>query len=177
MANLNVAILGPEGYAKNLGKPGTTSDITLYNLKREDDTVTFIEPTRYPEKLAPLFFAVSLADLAILVVEEIGPVFGECILMLDCAELRSGLIILKNYITREEVTPLLKGTVLESYEFVEDDLGALRGMLLEKASAKKGACPSRYDYHRNGPGGPRISCERDRDCCPWHGLHRGRQAS
>lgn len=138
MANLNVAILGPEGYAKSLGKPGTTSDITLYNLKREDDTVTFIEPTRYPEKLAPLFFAVSMADLAILVVEEIGPVFGECILMLDCAEVRSGLIILKNYISREEVTPLLKGTVLESYEFVENDLGALRGMLLEKAAAKTG---------------------------------------
>jgi len=138
MANLNVAILGPEGYAKSLGKPGTTSDITLYNLKREDDTVTFIEPTRYPEKIAPLFYAVSLADLAIFVVEEIGPVFGECILMLDCAEVRSGLIILKNYISRDEVMPLLKGTLLESYEFVDDDPGALRGILLEKAAAKAG---------------------------------------
>ena len=108
MANLNVAILGPEGYAKSLGKPGTTSDITLYNLKRDDDTVTFIEPTRYPEKIAPLFYAVSLADLAILVVEEIGPAFGECVLMLGCAEVRSGLIILKNYISREEVAPLLQ---------------------------------------------------------------------
>jgi selenocysteine-specific translation elongation factor len=138
MANLNVAILGPEGYAKSLGKPGTTSDITLYNLKREDDTVTFVEPTRYPEKLAPLFYAVSLADLAILVVEEIGPVFGECVLMLGCAEVRAGLIILKNYISREEVAPLLKGTLLESYDFVEDDPGTLREILLEKAAAKTG---------------------------------------
>jgi selenocysteine-specific translation elongation factor len=138
MANLNVAILGPEGYAKSLGKPGTTSDITLYNLKREDDTVTFIEPTRYPEKIAPLFYAVSLADLAILVVEEIGPAFGECVLMLGCAEVRSGLIILKNYLSREEVAPLLKGTLLEAYDFIEDDAGTLREILLEKAATKTG---------------------------------------
>jgi selenocysteine-specific translation elongation factor len=142
MANLNVAILGPEGYAKNLGKPGTTSDITLYNLKRGDDTVTFIEPTRYPEKLAPLFYAVSMADLAILVVEEIGPVFGECVLMLGCAEIRAGLVILKNYISREDVAPLLKGTVLESYEFAEDDPGTLREMLLEKAALNTGPANS-----------------------------------
>ncbi|MDD1719453.1 MAG: elongation factor Tu, partial [Methanoregulaceae archaeon] len=148
MANLNVAILGPEGYAKSLGKPGTTSDITLYNLKREDDTVTFIEPTRYPEKLAPLFYAVSLADLAILVVEEIGPAFGECVLMLNCAGVPSGLIILKNYIGHEEIAPLLKDTLLESYRYVEDDPGTLREMLLELAAAK--TVPDHIDTLRTG---------------------------
>ncbi|NLN08770.1 MAG: elongation factor Tu, partial [Methanoculleus thermophilus] len=65
MGNLNVAVLGPAGYAKDLGKKGTTSDITFYNLKKGEDTVTFIEPTRYPERLAPLFYAVSLADVAL----------------------------------------------------------------------------------------------------------------
>ena len=49
MSNITVAILAPNGYADALGKKGTTSDITFYNLKKGEATVTFIEPTRYPE--------------------------------------------------------------------------------------------------------------------------------
>ena len=53
MGNLVVAVLGAVGYANSLGKKGTDTDITLYDLKKGEDTVTFIEPTRYPERLAP----------------------------------------------------------------------------------------------------------------------------
>ena len=69
MSNLTVAVIGPEGYAQDLGKKGTSSDITFYNLKKGDNTITFLEPTRYPERLASLFFSVSLASRAILVVD------------------------------------------------------------------------------------------------------------
>ncbi|HAR96303.1 MAG TPA: elongation factor Tu, partial [Deltaproteobacteria bacterium] len=34
MSNLTVAVLAPPDYAKDLGKKGTTSDITFYNLKK-----------------------------------------------------------------------------------------------------------------------------------------------
>jgi selenocysteine-specific translation elongation factor len=95
MANLNVVILGSPDYAKDLGKKGTASDMTFYNLKKGENTVTFIEPTRYPDRLAPLCFAVSLAQKAILVVEEINLAFGEMVIMLDCAGLKSGLLILR----------------------------------------------------------------------------------
>jgi selenocysteine-specific translation elongation factor len=44
MANLNVAVLGQLGYSESLGKKGTSTDITFYNLKKGDATVTFIEP-------------------------------------------------------------------------------------------------------------------------------------
>jgi len=44
----------------------------FYNLKRGEATVTFIEPIRYPEKLSSLFYAVSLSDRVILVVDEIS---------------------------------------------------------------------------------------------------------
>lgn len=56
MGNLTVAVIGSPGYAGDLGKKGTTSDITFYNLKRGDHTVTFLEPARYPERLSSLFF-------------------------------------------------------------------------------------------------------------------------
>ncbi|WP_321505827.1 EF-Tu/IF-2/RF-3 family GTPase [uncultured Methanoregula sp.] len=131
MSNLTIAILAPPDYAKDLGKKGTTSDITFYNLKKGDATVTFIEPTRYPEKLSSLFYAVSLADRIILVVDEINATFGECVLMLQSAGKSSGYLILKNYIGPDQVAPLIKGTVLEQYEVLEEDMLGIREKMLE----------------------------------------------
>jgi len=39
MSNLTVAVLAPPDYSKDLGKKGTASDITFYNLKKGDATV------------------------------------------------------------------------------------------------------------------------------------------
>jgi selenocysteine-specific translation elongation factor len=131
MSNLTVAILAPPDYAKDLGKKGTISDITFYNLKKGEATVTFIEPTRYPEKLSSLFYAVSLSDRIVLVVDEINATFGECVLMLQCAGKSKGYLILKNYISLDQITPLIKGTVLEHYEVLEEDIVGLREKMLE----------------------------------------------
>ncbi|AGB01278.1 EF-Tu/IF-2/RF-3 family GTPase [Methanoregula formicica] len=131
MSNLTVAILAPPDYAKDLGKKGTASDITFYNLKKGDATVTFIEPTRYPEKLSSLFYAVSLSDRIILVVDEINAAFGECVLMLQSAGKSTGWLILKNYISPDQIAPLIKGTVLEHYELLEEDMVGIREKMLE----------------------------------------------
>ncbi|ADN35539.1 elongation factor Tu domain 2 protein [Methanolacinia petrolearia DSM 11571] len=134
MPNLNVAVLGPHGYAKNIGKAGTESDITFYNLKKGEDTVTIIEPSRYPERVAPLYYAVAMSQSAILVVDAITPEFGECVVMLDCAGIKSGYVILRNYIDKSQIDPLIKGTVIENYTFMEDDSIVLRESLLAAAS-------------------------------------------
>lgn len=163
MPNLNVAVIGPEGYAKDLGKKGTISDITFYNLKKDDITVTIIEPTRYPEKLSSLFFSVSMSGLALVVVDEINAVFGESVLMLDCAGLKKGVIVLRNYISPDQIAPLIKGTVLESYEIFEDDKGKIREYLLDEAAKVKeempaqgkavsGAIPVDHFFHVKGIG-------------------------
>lgn len=130
MSNLNVALLAPPDYARDLGKKGTTSDITFYNLKKGDATVTFIEPTRYPEKLSSLFYAISLSDRVILVVSEMNAAFGECVLMLQCAGKSDGCLILKNYISPDQIAPLIKGTVLEHYEVIDEDMVGLREKML-----------------------------------------------
>ncbi|HVN65791.1 MAG TPA: EF-Tu/IF-2/RF-3 family GTPase [Methanomicrobiales archaeon] len=136
MPNLTVAVLGPPDFAKDLGKKGTTSDITLYNLKRGTDTVTFIEPTRYPEKIAPLFFAVSTADQAIVVVDEVNAAFGETVLMLQCAGVAKGHLVLRNYLTRDQLLPLLRGTALEGYAVFERNPSGLRDLLIDEAAAR-----------------------------------------
>jgi len=133
MPNLNVSVLGVPGYAKNIGKAGTSSDIIFYNLKKGKDTVTMIEPLRYPERLAPLFYAVSMADSALLVVDGITPEFGETVVMLDTVGVKSGYIVLRNYLDPSQVMPLIKGTVVENYEFLEDDTIKIRELLIQNA--------------------------------------------
>ncbi|MFA4825950.1 MAG: EF-Tu/IF-2/RF-3 family GTPase [Methanoregula sp.] len=149
MSNLTVAILAPPDYAKDLGKKGTVSDITFYNLKKGDATVTFIEPTRYPEKLSSLFYTVSVSERVVLVVDEINATFGECVLMLQCAGKSSGYLILKNYITPDQIAPLIKGTVLEHYEVIEEDIVGLRERMLE-ISVKQSAHHKTHDAAGKG---------------------------
>jgi len=51
--------------------------------------------------------------------------------MLQCADKSTGYLILKNYISLDQITPLIKGTVLEHYEVIEEDIVGLREKLLE----------------------------------------------
>jgi selenocysteine-specific translation elongation factor len=134
MGNLTVAVLGKLGYSSALAKKGTSTDITLYNLKKGEDAVTFIEPTRYPDRLAPLFYACSLAKKAIVVVDELNSTLGESLVMLQCCGIDRGYFVLRNYMTPEKVRPLLKDTILENYKFVADDTSALREELTAAAT-------------------------------------------
>lgn len=154
MGNLTVAVVGSPEYAKNLGKRSTASDMTFFDIKRGDTTVTFVEPTKYPERLSTLFHAAAMADAALVVVDQIGPVLGETIVMLDCVGVRRGWLMLRNYITREQLAPFLRGTVLEGFEFVEDDHVALREIMLGDAGKTgeqepgEGSCGSiPIDHH------------------------------
>src|SRR5665647_499128 len=126
MPNLSVAVIAPIDYSKDLGKKGTSSDITLYDAKRGESTVSFIEATKYPERLAPLFFACSMAESALLVVDEVNAQFGECVLMLDAVGIKEGRIILRNFISPDRIAPLVKGTVVEGYKYIEVESAALR---------------------------------------------------
>jgi selenocysteine-specific translation elongation factor len=168
MANLNVAVLGVPDYAKDLGKKGTTSDLTFYNLKRGETTVTFVEPNRYPERLSPLFYAISMAKKAILVVDAINPAFGEEVLMLHCLDIKDGIVVLRNFLSKEQVAPLIKGTAVEGYQFMDDDKNAIREMLLAQASALKESCDSQvgampvdHFFNVKGVGIVALGCVRE----------------
>jgi selenocysteine-specific translation elongation factor len=151
-------MIGPIDYAKDLAKKGTSTDITLYDIKKDQDTVTLIEPTKYPERINSLFYSVSMANLALVVVDEINAQLGECILMLDCAAVEQGFFILRNYITADKLAPFIKGTRLERYQFIENNPVEIREMLLgmaskmqpDQAPSRVGAIP--IDHHFNVKG-------------------------
>ncbi len=135
MTNLNVAVLGCPGYSRELGKKGTESDITLYNMKKGETTVTIVEASKYPEKLQSLFYVAGFGDFIILVVDEINASFGETVLMLDCLGKKEGIIIPRNYITKEQLSRFINGTVVEGYEIIEENLPLLREFIMGKAEA------------------------------------------
>jgi len=161
MANLNVTVVGPPGYARDIGKKGTDTDITFYNIKKGENTITLMEPTRYPERLAPFFYSASMAHFAIIVVEMIDHVFGEAVLMLDCCGVEKGIIVLRNFIVSEQVAPLIAGTVVENYNFVEDDPIMIRGKLIQEVTSfspldpgqcKEGSVPLDHYFNVKGVG-------------------------
>lgn len=120
MGNLNIVVAGSKDYAAKVGKKGTITDMTFYEIKKGNDSVTLIEPSKYPEKLSSLFYAVAMAEYAVLVVEKIDNFLGETIVMIDSLGLDKGWIVLRNYIQPEQLKPLLAGTTLENFEYIDD---------------------------------------------------------
>ncbi len=165
MPNLNIAYLGPEDLVKELGKKGTSTDITFYNMKKGEVTLTIIEPSRYPEKLSSLFYTASLADLAILVIDALSAKLGEIILMLNAARIKDGAIILRNYIDKGQIAPLIRGTVLEQYTELPDDPVVLREWLWSRAGEhksarnnEKGSVPIDHHFNVKGIGTVILGC-------------------
>jgi selenocysteine-specific translation elongation factor len=158
MGNLMVVVIGAQGYSSALAKKGTSTDITLYNLKKGEDTVTLVEPERYPERLAPLFFAASEANKAVVVVNELNAMLGESLVMLQCCGISSGYFILRNYVPKEKIEPIIKGTILEKFEFLPDDANVLREKLLNDAAQQKpataavGTVPVDHSFNVKGVG-------------------------
>jgi len=158
MGNINVAVVGGKDFAPSVGKKGTVTDVTFYEIKKGSDSVTLIEPSKYPEKLSSLFYAVSMSEYAILVVDAIDARLGETIVMLDAMGLDKGWIVLRNFIQKEQLAPLLADTCLADYAHIEDDDVKTREMLISFAGTLSkvpgegtcGSCP--VDSHFNVKG-------------------------
>ncbi|MCL1811594.1 MAG: EF-Tu/IF-2/RF-3 family GTPase [Methanomassiliicoccaceae archaeon] len=158
MGNLNVAVLGAKDLADKIGKKGTVTDVTFFEIKRGNDSVTLIEPSKYPEKLSSLFLTAGMSEFAILTVEKIDASLGESIVMTDLFGIKKGWIILRNYIQKEQLAPLIAGTSLEGYSYVEEDHIKMREGLLDLAQSEAripgsgtcGSCP--VDSHFNVKG-------------------------
>jgi selenocysteine-specific translation elongation factor len=144
MPNLNIAIVGCLNYAKNFGKKSTETDITFYDTKRGETTLSILEPSRYPEKLSSLFYAATFADYTIFVIDKIDHYFGEILLMLDAVGSKNGAIILRNYITMDQIAKFIKGTIVEKYAIKEDDPVNIRDELF--AIAEKPRSMINIDY-------------------------------
>jgi selenocysteine-specific translation elongation factor len=134
MANLNVAVIGRKGYGREIGKKGTESDITFYNFKKGSATITAIEPTSYPEKLSPLFYSISVSEVAIFAVSSIDAYLGEAMIAVDTIGIENAIFVLEN-VSEEEIKPFLKEFRFKAH-FVENP-AMLREFLMEMVLKKE----------------------------------------
>jgi selenocysteine-specific translation elongation factor len=120
LKSVNFVVLGDHSIASQLGKKGTSTDITIYDRKTADVVYTWTAPITFPDKVQPLMQAVNIAEYAILNVAKLDKFLGEQILALDYAGIKEGFILHSYEVDREKLKMLLKGTVLANYEFLDN---------------------------------------------------------
>ncbi len=127
---MNVSVVGSKGLAAQLGKGGTSSDITLYNSQHQGRYFVFIEPETYPEKVQTVFQAVNMSQFSILYIKNDIPknILGECILALDILK-RDGIVVLDG-VNPDEIKPVLEHTSLKNFPIIENDTAKIISFLL-----------------------------------------------
>jgi selenocysteine-specific translation elongation factor len=125
---LTIAVVGGGDVAKELGKKGTASDLTLYNTVRDEHAVTLVEPTQFPDRFPPLITALSMADRCLLVIPELNRPVAETIATVDVVDLPT-TIVMGTAVGEAELARALKGSRLETAERIPLDLPRLREML------------------------------------------------
>lgn len=125
-----MALPGSPRLGKELGKKGTASDITLFNLVRDGQVLTTVEPTQFPEKFPPLLYSIGLADRSVVVVGTLDRAFAECVATHDLFDLPVDFHR-TDAVGEPEVRRLLKGSRFESAALPELDLPHLREELLD----------------------------------------------
>ena len=122
---VTVAIVGGVNVAKDLGKHGTESDLTLFNSVTEGHATTFVEPTQFPEKFSPLLNALAMADQCLLIVNELTRPVAETIATVELADVPT-TVVLGPAVGEAELARALRGGRLEGAPRVAFDLPHLR---------------------------------------------------
>jgi selenocysteine-specific translation elongation factor len=133
--SLNFVILGDPSIANNLGKKGTSTDITIYDRKTNDQIFSYCFPNTYPDKLQPLLQSIAVSDYAILNISHLDSFLGEQILALDIFNIKKGFILCSYEIDVEKVRNIIKKTSLSSFQIL-DDVEQLKARLSELKPSK-----------------------------------------
>jgi len=119
MKSINFALLGDESIAKDFGKKGTATDLTVYDRKEAEVLRTWTAPSTFPDKIQPLFQALNMAEYVIFYVTKLDKFTGEQIVALDILNKASGLLSHSYDVDRNTLLAMIKGTVVEKYKIVE----------------------------------------------------------
>ena len=117
--SINFVVLGEQSIANDFGKKGTVTDLTLYDKKESEIIRTWVVPSGFPDKIQPLFQAINLAEYVILYLGSLDKFTGEQIVALDLLRKKEGLLSHTYDVDENNLTSLIKGTVVERYKKIE----------------------------------------------------------
>ncbi|HXU96137.1 MAG TPA: EF-Tu/IF-2/RF-3 family GTPase [Candidatus Nitrosotalea sp.] len=121
MKSINFTLLGDESIAKDFGKKGTATDITIYDKKESGVLRTWTIPTSFPDKIQPLFQAINMGEYVIFHISKLDKFVGEQIIALDVLGKKQGILSHTFDVDRNTLLSMIKGTVVENYKIVESE--------------------------------------------------------
>ena len=133
MNSFNFVLLGDTTIANELGKKGTSSDITIYDRKTNDKIISYCFPNTYPEKLQPLLQSIAMSNYAIINISKLDSFLGEQLIAVDICGIKKGFIIYGYEIDVEKVKNIMKNTGLSSFQIL-DSLEQLKNRIAEMES-------------------------------------------
>jgi selenocysteine-specific translation elongation factor len=110
---LTAAVLTDLDLAGKVAKRGSETDLTIFDRKKGDFVLSLLVPHRYPEKLMPLLIALAGADAAVVSVGELTRALGDAIVAVEAFRPPSVAVYLPGAVSRDQLQPLLRGTLLE----------------------------------------------------------------
>ena len=133
MNSFNFVLLGDTTIANELGKKGTSSDITIYDRKTNDKIISYCFPNTYPEKLQPLLQSIAMSNYAIINISKLDSFLGEQLIAVDIFGIKNGFILYGYEIDVEKVRNIMKNTGLSSFQIL-DSLEQLKNRIAEMES-------------------------------------------
>ena len=121
MKSINFTLLADESLAKDFGKKGTSTDITIYDKKESGVLRTWTIPTSFPDKIQSLLQAINMGEYVILHVTKLDKFTGEQIIALDVLGKKQGILSHSFDVDKNTLLSMIKGTVVEQYKLVEPE--------------------------------------------------------
>ena len=146
MKSINFVVVGDYQIVNELGKKGTTTDLSIYDRKTHDTIYTWTVPITFPDKIQSLMQAVSIAQYAIINVAKIDKYLGEQILALDAIKVREGFIMYSYEVDEVKLKTLINHTSISDFKFLAniDQLKQLMNNLEPKS--QEGDCIIPIDH-------------------------------
>lgn len=121
MKSINFTLLADESLAKDFGKKGTSTDITIYDRKESGVLRTWTVPTSFPDKIQSLFQAINMGEYVVFHVTKTDKFTGEQIIALDVLGKKQGILSHSFDVDKNTLLSMIKGTVVEQYKLVEPE--------------------------------------------------------
>src|SRR6185312_3081366 len=113
MKSINFTLLADESIAKDFGKRGTATDITIYDRKGSGVLRTWTIPTSFPDKIQSLFQAINRVEYVILHIPTLDKFTGEQILAIDVLGKKQGILSNSFDVDKTTLPSMITGTVVE----------------------------------------------------------------
>ena len=133
--NLNIAVVGDYTLLENLGKRGTTSDISLYDRKSRDKIITYAAPISFPDKIQSLIQVLNMTEYVILNIKSLDKYFAEQVIALDSLEISTGFILCSYEVDAIKLNQIIKDTSVANFKVV-DDIDSLK-IEIDKLSSQQ----------------------------------------